>query len=625
MHAALILGLLLAGTQHDGPSGAGVRRVSRPEWVAAKRAAKGGPKGAGRAPGKAAATGGAQPQIVSDAPKVEVRVKKTRSPALAVSSGKTVEATLTGPGSLVLSVYQPLEGKAIEAAQQVQVDAFIDGAAAASVAAKNAKLQGGVLRAKKPGGVTKPESATLAIAAGRHTLIVSVRPTSSVAVLSFEYRLEGAKAPLPIAYVKGVPGAAPSTVAAASPPPEPPPAPVLASAAAPSEALAPSPAPPPAAPAPATSSPPASAATSSQSEVERRVTAGEIRDGLLSRHETLTLLEATNGTRESFYRVKSEVPFTFIVDGPGVAVVHAHRLTKTGEAAATQSLNILENDVMLMTVELDAPLSATRTVEGSPQYQVSDLKEYKLTVGSKVSRFSVVPTETPYGVLIAYTFLAKEKATSGAMALDFGADLGLGGQDAASQTMLTEVAVRDRVVEKVVEVPGSSEVVGVGLGGGTLVPSWGGQPGPAVGVEVRANFGRYFALSFEALGSQHDMAAGAADPLGASRDANARVLAAALLGKAVVRLPLGPYVALYVAAGGGTVFAYATGGASGSLSASRWIPAVAGNGGLEVRLGPGWLGLDGGFIYAGVRDFTGIVDGYATGGIPAGLRYRLGF
>jgi len=98
-----------------------------------------------------------------------------------------------------------------------------------------------------------------------------------------------------------------------------------------------------------------------------------------------------------------------------------------------------------------------------------------------------------------------------------------------------------------------------------------------------------------------------------------------MMGGLVARWMFSDVFALYVGAQGGVYFVHASRLGDASASESGWVWAVGGVGGMEVKLGPGWLALGGGYVHAPTTDFDSVLDGYTPGGFPATLKYRLGF
>jgi len=547
--------------------------------------------------------------VVVSLPIVEVRGgKKREARAVQVGGGEGFEARLLGPGKLTVNAFQLLGGDDGNGVP-VRLELTLDGEAQGPITFKGVRLAGASVVGSPGLAPSKPRSTTINVPAGPRVVTVRAPAGGATVLVELEYVPRGSRKPAGISY------SAPPAVVAGEPD--------LAPLPAAEPALAPLPA-TTETPAVAEAKSPPPAAVAVGSDVERRVAAGEARDGIVGTYAPVTVRDAESGAPEELAAVTPDHPYVFVVDGPGVATVRAYWLAAPGETPTPGRLTILENDVLLTAVELDTPLSTNLTVDGAPGLRASEVKEYRLTVGPKLGRFTIQPTEgSPRGVAVVYHFAAREKSTAMALSLDIGNDLGVVSGDVAGQTMLTEVAIR----EKLVVVPGN-DLFGFSAVGGAIIPARRTTPAQTAGLELRVSppwAGRMFSASVDAQGLRQQLAVKAADPYGGTVSATGSVLGLTVMGGVCARFGLQSWLALYATGGGGAVWVRATGGRGAEgVVATSWLPAARATAGVEVRLGPGWLAADGGYLWVPARKLTGVFDSYSPGGAPLALRYRLG-
>ncbi len=586
MLSAFVLVVVLGGAAPQDAT----RRVDEPRQVRLAKAKK-----------KPKATSTPPISISTNLTQVEIRVRKRRVTALAAKPADSVRVELAGPGKLTVVVYQVLDRGG-----EVLVNTFRDGKPERGLSFKGQRYPG--VATSSGQRVSRPKTVDVVIPSGEHVTEVKVPPASAAVLLELQYFAAGARRPAPVVFrsaavAAATPAAPPSErQAVVGAPPAPPGAP---------------PEPPPA----AVVSPP-SPASGPFTGAEARIAAGEARDALAGEYPTVVLRRPDSMDSEVFQWAAIDRPLQFVADGPGVVTVRAHRLTR-GDAAPVR-LTILENDVLLQSVELDTPISEW-TVEGRPDLKVCAAKEYRLTLPPKLSRFAIQAAESMSdGMAVRYSFAPQDKGGAMALTLDLGEEIGAA--DLAGTTVLTEVAIRETV--RIIRVGGGDEFLGVGIGGGVFVPQWRGRPAYTAGMQIRLTlppFDRFMGLSFEANGQLQELVFASADPQGAPLDASARVLSLPAFGSLVFRFIIADLLGVHFSLGGGMVYVQAESTLTGTTrSETAWMPAGRAGLSLEIKAGPGWISLDGGYIAGTTRDFGTVIRDYSPTGFPVALRYRLG-
>jgi hypothetical protein len=610
LHVALVAATLMLASSPPMNHRRAAAGVDAPRaWVAAKKKKK------------AARPLPAPIRVQTTASPIDVKLKKKVAKAVLLAPGQELSIELPGAGTLAVVAYQALEGG--KTVGSVLANTFVDGKPQAGVSFKGAKLAGASFVGQKGVTPSKPKSALLRISGGTHVVTVRVPSASAAVAIEIVYTPTGSKVAAPVEVSAQAPRVAPEL----PPPAAPPPALMVASepSAPPPAPEAPS-APPTLAAAPVGSGPATSAPATPQTDIERRIAAGELRNGVVGTYTPLAIRASEGAEPAMFFRALSDKPFVFVCDGPGIATVRVHWLAGKEDPSGGVKLTLLENDVLMSTVDVDTAVAPGASIAGNTQLRVSAAKEYKLTIGPKVSRFAVQPSDNATaGVAVTYSFEAKEKTSSMALTLDLGDEMG--GGDMAGATMLTEVSVRERVieVEKVVHVEAGEEIVGVAAVGGIVAPEWRGLPAYAAGIEIRLNLSRWFALSLEAIGQRQDLAIEVADPSGVTVPAGTNVLALPLTAQWVTRIRVTDGFGFFIGAGGGMTYVRASGASRDApVVVTQWVPTGKASLGMEVQIGPGWLAIDGGYLYAAPSTYDGVLDSYSPGGFPVAMRYRLG-
>ena len=599
----LAITIVLVATHAVGPTPASVFRGAHHQVpAAAVFVAKAKSSIAKKKPSSTPAPAKAGVRVSTELPVVEVKEKGRRGTAFVVKPNEQLQATVSGQGKLAVVVYQVLSGD--QATGNVTANVNLDGKAQKPITFKGKMTSTVSLVGPDSPSVTSPTSVTLAIATGSHTLVVAIPASSTGAVIELQHYPKGSKKAVPVEVVKSTP---PAVVEAPAPAPIRPPPTELAAA--------------PMAP--------GGAATQSTEDL---IKSGAIRDGLVGTYPEVKIADAEANTSTIFYRASPDAPFQFMVDGPGVVTVSVHRLIVAGSIAArAEKLTILENDVLLQAVDVDTMPSERYGVADVPGLRAAGLREYRLTIATKLARLAFQPPDTAtQGMAMRYAFEPQEKSPALALTLELGDDSG--GGSLVANTTVTEVAVRENVVrvEKVVRVAGEGgEFLGVGLGGGVVTPTWGGRPAPTADLEVRFSLPfakRRFAIGLNVGGLRQDLRVNIADPQGGSIPAGSIALVFPLTGSFITRYPIGNWFAVYLDLGGGIAYVRATTDVGPtSHSAAAWVPLLRGGGGPEVRLGPGWLALDVAYLWSPAQRLAGVLNDYAPTGVLTTARYRLGF
>ncbi len=530
-------------------------------------------------------------RLKTAAERVTVKARKPMAGYLFRGS-EPIELVVQGPTNLVLTLQQAL--KAHSAAPAVEVDLVVDDRSE-RVTLPGKPWKRGRIDGRPDLMLTVPKPVTLRLGGGAHLLrLVS---TGEGHLVRVDHQAGRASEPAVV-----VLDLAPPAVAVAPP------------VSAPVAVVSP-PAPAPPTPAPAPAKPAAG------SPIEERIARGELRDGLLTSYPTLSLTHRETGERRLFQQVAAEQSYAVAVGGPGILTVRLHPLLKNG-AAGSYALVILENDVVLQTLNGALSPDGAWTVEAAHGAKVGEPRELRLKIGAKPSRLVFqISRAAQAGMAIGYRFEA-EKVSLADLSFDDE------GPTSLPPTLLTEVDLREMVVEKVVYRDTSSGFLGVAVGAGAVMPAAGGAPAIAADVELRLTLGfisRLLAAGVVSGASQHVMSVRFADRDGAILDVRSTVLAVPMLGKLSFRLPLGESLALAASAGGGMVYVMAErSGLEVTTSATAWQWAAVAGAGLELALGPGVVAVEVGYTYVPVVPLAEVLENYSPGGPGAFLRYRFG-
>jgi hypothetical protein len=564
-------------------------------------------------------------RLETDLSRVEIKSKKRRATGILVGPGQELKLDLDGPGKLGVIVYQALSGGVRTAKTAVIVNTFLDGEARRGISYKGKRDRRAKVFGPSSPPITKPKGATVKIPAGVHAVEIQVPAASTPAVVELQYYPAGFETYAPLDIVPPPDEMGPVAGAPAAPPPVGPPPPALGG-------------PPPVEepPMPAMlAAEPVDAAADPAAALEARVRAGEMRDALVGAYDTLSIREQGAPMGEAFSKATLDTPFTFIVDGPGTVTLRVHRLIGTDSSSGDIQLTVLENDVLLQSLDVDAQVAARHSIVGSAALQPGTPKEYKLKLGQKLSRFVIQLSENAVdGVAMRYSFEPAEKSSAMALTLDLGDELGMGAADLTGGTVLTEVALREKVVEVKVEVEkvvrvGGDEFLGIAAGGDLIAPQARIAPAFGGGVELRLSLpfaDRMFSLSIASSFLQQQLEANTADPRGAQLETRTGIMLIPITAGLVVRFVVSEIFGFYGNAGGGVIFSRGSSAVGGaSHTASAWLPAARGGGGIEVKLGPGWAALELAYLYAVPADLDHVMNEYTPTGAQAGLKYRLGF
>ncbi|MBW2459626.1 MAG: hypothetical protein JRI68_34350 [Deltaproteobacteria bacterium] len=590
-------------------------------------------------------------ESAADAPlRVAKRKRKGRKPAkvepVRIRSGDTAELSLeqkgrktlqvyavtpdaplamevTGPGKLALVVYQLLPKSTKTRKQTFLIS--VDGKRATKVKVTNKPFRKGTL-AGDVSTVSNGKKRLERLKGGTHTVQVTAPAGSAGAVVRIEMYVTGAKMAAPVVIepqrsdlMAAALDALDDDEEPPPPPPEPPPSPVE-----PVEVAA----------APIAPTEPVEPVADPTAALAARLSAGEIRDGLVGDYQPATVVDEDSGERTTFQRIASEESFSFMVQGPGEVTVRLHRLVAGITAAASEyKIVILENDVLLQQLSGATEVLTRRKLEPSLTAMappaLSDAKEYRLKVGPKQSRFAFQIAQAPEGMVIRYRFAAEE-ASLASMALDFDDEdddedgIGFSMGTAALPTVVMEVDV----TEKTIVVEQSKGFLGLGVYAGTMVPVAGGGMGVVGTFEISAALpwlDRAFVVAVDGTFITHDMTASIGDPAGAAINARSTVYAVPVIGKVIGRLRLAEIFALYGHGGFGVSYVRAERRALGSKTATaNWLWTLRGGAGVELELGPGAMIVDAAFLFAPTADFGTSLEGYTPTGPVFTAGYRMG-
>jgi hypothetical protein len=125
--------------------------------------------------------------------------------------------------------------------------------------------------------------------------------------------------------------------------------------------------------------------------------------------------------------------------------------------------------------------------------------------------------------------------------------------------------------------------------------------------------------------SYHSLATQAADAISGNLiDVSSSAVMLPVLGILTLRLPLGDFAAYsHVGCGGAWVWASREAlGTGHSANNGSW--AVHGALGSEIALGPGWLGVEVGYLILPSLELPGVFQQYQGEGLTASFHFRLG-
>ncbi len=555
--------------------------------------------------------GPAKVEVTTALPVLELKVKKLTSKGVLVKPAEELTATIEGRGKLAVVVYQALRPDEKVAKEKVSVSLTANGKSAGSVSFKGKLDQKATALGPESPLLSRSKSKVLKVA-GTMTLTLRVPHASSAAVVDLQFFAGKSRSPTPVTFVVPAPSESPPVAEAP-----------------PSEEVLPPPDAPPLAPEPPVAAVEVAAPQPGEALLAQ-IRAGELREGELGEFPRLTITDKTTRAESAYALATAERPYRFAVDGPGTVTVYVHRLAGLTGASAADTLTILENDILLQSFELDAPLDPN--LEVSSGQGATRVEEYRLNVAGKLSQLVFQPAESAAaGIAVRYAFEPAEKGGILALSLDLGD--GLGGDTMAPQTTITEVAVREKVVqvsvevEKVVRVERElDETVGIAVTGGAVVPLWGGTPAPAAGVELQwiLPFAKgALALSAEGQAQMYTLLGRGVDPLQAEVRSRSFIWA--------VPVRVGPTYrhaftdSLRLAFAGRGTFAWLTGTAKargGEASGSATVLGGAAAVSLEVRIGAGWWSLDTGYGWTQSADIGAVVRDFSPSGFELGTRFR---
>jgi hypothetical protein len=367
------------------------------------------------------------------------------------------------------------------------------------------------------------------------------------------------------------------------------------------------------------------------------------------------VLPSKKAPQEELLHTTTRTPVTVLAKGPGRMVVYARRVFWPGaKPAAEDRLTVFENDALLHSLALNEPASETwRVLTWHERAGVaaqagitggalstSAAKEYRFELSERTSRFVFAPSEDAEGgLLLQYRFEAESpKETPLSLTLDLG-DGVITGADIKGTTV-TEVAVRERVVEKetvvererLVEVKSHQELLGLGAALGMAFSLWGGAPEGRVLASLWLTLPVWdyrLAVLLESGFTYQYAGTARPDPYGGGGVGALHVFGVPVTLLVNARWYLNDDWAVLAALGGGVCYVDALYSAGSSMHFSAWTPSVEARAGVEWSLGPGWLGARLGYVYnapVGLGDLTGArINGLASGGPTVALHYRLGF
>ena len=465
-----------------------------------------------------------------------IRVGRKKFTSFFMDAQSPVRVDVPRSGKLVLNFYQLQKKKN---APKGSIEFSLDGTPPLGVRL-NGKSSRKIKMIGKPGRLAKPIKRVDMVGDGSHIVNLTAVGSTQVAVVVAFYIATRMK-PLPVVLQKGPPpekAEEPAAVAMDNPAPPP-----VLDPSGPNDDAGPVVTDPPldddptiveeiaAANADATPLDPAASA------LQARITAGEIRDGLVHKHTSLVVVRNEGDETHTMHLVQPSQPYDIMLAGPGVLSLRIQQLTgaatKLLEAGKKYSIVVLENDVMLRNLDIVGEYADKWSVEGDSSAAVAQPRQYRFEIGGKEARLAMhVPEDLPTGVLMEYSFEAGER-TSGMDVLALGLE-GMGGMSLIPDTTVTEIDMRETVVEKVVYLGGEQqEYFGLGARAGVVVPIWGGEPAMGGGVELRfiiPFLERMFAIGVEIEVQHQTLVVSAADPRGAELNASATALGVPLFG-----------------------------------------------------------------------------------------------
>ncbi len=365
---------------------------------------------------------------------------------------------------------------------------------------------------------------------------------------------------------------------------------------------------------------PDSPPTPSMAEIEAQVRSGKARDLVVGSFPPLKI-EHEGSPPVLCHRASIERPFHFVVQGPGTVTLRLYGLYSPGQHASAP-LTIMENDVLFQTVSVGTDVSQGFRTTDSPDINISAPREYQLRLGSGLSRFEIlVADDAQNGVALYYAFEPEPLPDVTDLA-----SVVLGGDAASARTILSEVQIRETVVEKIVKV-GGDEFVGIAAAANMTVPAWLGSPGFGGNLSLRLGLPiDRLALNIEAGIQDQQVVTSTPGELGVLHDSLMNILSVPLSVNIVAYVLSTNDLHLYIQLGGGGMFVSANQRlADNTKSATVFTALGRATAGVEIRLGGGWIVADAGFIYTPRTPLKGVLRGYSGTGYPIALGYRLGF
>ncbi len=362
-----------------------------------------------------------------------------------------------------------------------------------------------------------------------------------------------------------------------------------------------------------------------------RIRRGESRDGFLRESETVTLYNDSDERPCSVIDI--ERPFDFMVDGPGAVVLRFFRLYPTPDAPTTSvNVAILENDVLLRTVQIELPVAKTWEVDGGRDLYPSAPLEYRLVLAPQLSRFSVQLSSEVGELAVGYRFEAEEKSAMQMSMAMAGDEFGFAGAGGAS---VEEVVIKEEVIERILGASDREQVFDVSIGSGMAMPMWGGPPSWSLSAEFQYTlpfWSERLAIALRLGYQYHSLNAAVADPSQVVLNAGATVHAMPIALRPSFRhrfrmpflrkLPARVDVGLSVA----TFFLLAQRESQGTtIKDDDWVFALGPWAALEVEAGPGWAALEVGYTWGRKGVLREVVRGFRPSAIEAQLFYRYVF
>lgn len=513
--------------------------------------------------------------VPSDLQTRTIRLRKRIATAVRLEAGQSITFMAPQAGELQLLVHQPLRGR--KASRKVRLQTEAEGKTRTLVFAG---IRDRFAKTETGERLAKVKTHRQPIAAAGQMRIVS-QAQSAPAYVEMRFYPRGGAAFVPLQMVPVAP-------------------PVVQT------------------PAPEAAGAPEEEFLSAVAQAEAKVRAGDVRDLLIGAFTPLQVRRG-DGPEIQCHRATIERPFHFVVRGPGVVTLRLYGLFAAAQNALP-TLTIMENDVLFQTVTVGSDLSKGYSAVGVTGVEVAAPREYHLTLGESVSRFEIIVADSaPNGVALHYDFAARA-ATDNA---DFATLLGEG---LDRKTILTEVEVRETVIEKVVKVSGDS-FLGVSAVASVTVPHWLGPPsvGGTLGLRIGLPVPNLSLIVEAGLQDQQLRANAGGD--GVQHKTRTTILSVPLIVSLGATLYRATIVRLYGHVGGGLVFVDARRrDGLARIGASTFSPAARATVGVEISLGAGALIAEGGYLYTlAAPDLDPVVRDYRGTGYPVSLGYRLGF